>query len=376
MHTNLSNHKKYVGITRVSEKIRWNNGNGYKANEKFYKDIQKYGWETGFSHEIIKDNLTYKEARNFEKYYITKFNSVSKGYNKANFNLGNSFQFDFDNFIPIENEYIENKYKEYFTRIPNELIQINIKKKYNLHRIFYLVYILIDKHRSYEDQSYITISEIFNLCGYKQDRHKPKIFFEIIKCILFLNESNMIKITSDFDIYSVGYNECIQMSIICSNFDAIDKFSKITSSQLDFIMMNESSINRENILVAFLYINSYIYLRQRDKNGNELLSKPQDKPEAFFRSIDFMSKELSMSKDTINQCIQYLTSSIGDKKPLLIKKEVGSVQPDPKKPPKNVPNIYVLNNERYEQEIEWAITKMLEIYNVDSFGEIKNGNKS
>ena len=376
MHTNLSNHKKYVGITRVSEKIRWNNGNGYKANEKFYKDIQKYGWETGFSHEIIKDNLTYKEARNFEKYYITKFNSVSKGYNKANFNLGNSFQFDFDNFIPIENEYIENKYKEYFTRIPNELIQINIKKKYNLHRIFYLVYILIDKHRSYEDQSYITISEIFNLCGYKQDRHKPKIFFEIIKCILFLNESNMIKITSDFDIYSVGYNECIQMSIICSNFDAIDKFSKITSSQLDFIMMNESSINRENILVAFLYINSYIYLRQRDKNGNELLSKPQDKPEAFFRSIDFMSKELSMSKDTINQCIQYLTSSIGDKEPLLIKKEVGSVQPDPKKPPKNVPNIYVLNNERYEQEIEWAIAKMLEVYNVDSFGEIKGGKRN
>ena len=27
-----------------------------------------------------------------------------------------------------------------------------------------------------------------------------------------------------------------------------------------------------------------------------------------------------------------------------------------------------------EQEIEWAIAKMLEIYNVNSFGEIKNGN--
>lgn len=44
------------------------------------------------------------------------------------------------------------------------------------------------------------------------------------------------------------------------------------------------------------------------------------------------------------------------------------------KPPQNVPNIYVLNKEGYEQEIEWAIAKMLEIYNVDSFGEIKNGN--
>lgn len=57
-------------------------------------------------------------------------------------------------------------------------------------------------------------------------------------------------------------------------------------------------------------------------------------------------------------------------------KEVGSVQPNPKKPPQNVPNIYVLNKKGYEQEIEWAIAKMLEIYNVDSFGKIKNGNKS
>lgn len=376
MHTNLSNHKKYVGITRVSEKIRWNNGNDYKENEKFYKDIQKYGWEEGFSHEIIKDNLSYKEARKLEKYYIEKYNSVSKGYNKVNFNLGNSFQFDFDNFVPIENQYIENKYKECFTRIPNKLIQTSIKKKYNLHRIFYVVYILIDKHRSYEDKSYITISEIFNLCGYKQDRHKPKIFFEIIKCILFLNESNMIKITSDFDIYNVGYNDCIQMDIVCSNFDATDKFSKVTSTQLDFIMMNESSVNKENILMSFLYINSYIYMRQRDTSGNELLSKPQDKPEAFFRSIDSMAKELSMSKDTINQCIQCLTSPIGNKNPLLVKKEVGSVQLDPKKPPRNVPNIYVLNKEGYEQEIEWAINKMLEVYKVNSFEETKGGNRN
>lgn len=57
-------------------------------------------------------------------------------------------------------------------------------------------------------------------------------------------------------------------------------------------------------------------------------------------------------------------------------KEVGSVQPDSKKPPQNVPNIYVLNKEGYEQEIEWAIAKMLEIYEVDSFGEIKGGHKN
>ena len=30
----------------------------------------------------------------------------------------------------------------------------------------------------------------------------------------------------------------------------------------------------------------------------------------------------------------------------------------------------------YKQEIEWAIGKVLEIYEVDSFGEIKGGHKN
>ena len=370
IHTNLVNGKKYVGITQQAEKERWSNGNGYRENKKFYKDIQKYGWNDGFSHEIIKENIGYKEARTLEKFYILKYDSVLKGYNNSNFNLGIAFQFDFDDIVPINNPYVENKHKEYFTRVPNSFIQVDIKKKYHLHRIFYLIYILIDKHRSYEDQSYIVISEIFNLCKYKQTKHKPKIFFEIIKCLLFLHESNMINITSDFDIHSIGYNECIQMDIIPENFDATDKFAKITSSQLDFIMMSESSINKENILMAFLYINSYIFIRPKNKNNEETISNPKSKPEAFFRSMESMAKELAISKDTLNQCIQCLTSSSENQKPLLIKKEVGSIQPDPKKPPQNVPNIYVLNKEGYEQEIEWAILKMLEVYNVDSFGEL------
>ena len=371
IHTNIANKMKYVGITIKNKKQRWSNGNEYKQNKKFYKDIQKYGWDDGFTHEIIQDNLSYSEARRLEKYYISKYDSVSKGYNNSNFDLGGSLHFDFDNFIPINNPDREiNNNKEYFTRVPNEFIQVDIRKKYNLHRIFYVIYILIDKHRSYEDKSYIVISEIFDLCGYKQGRNKPKVFYEIIKCLLFLNESNMIRITSNFDIYTVGYTDCIQMDIISSNFDATDNFSKITSSQFDFIMMSESSINKENILMAFLYINSYIFIRPKNKNNEETISNPKSKPEAFFRSMKSMAKELAISKDTLNQCIQCLTSSSENQKSLLIKREVGSIQPDPKKPPQNVPNIYVLNKEGYEQEIEWAILKMLEVYNVDSFGEL------
>lgn len=44
------------------------------------------------------------------------------------------------------------------------------------------------------------------------------------------------------------------------------------------------------------------------------------------------------------------------------------------KPPQNVPNIYVLNKEGYQQEIKWAMNKMLEVYGVKEFLPMKSGN--
>lgn len=183
--------------------------------------------------------------------------------------------------------------------------------------------------------------------------------------------NKMIEIKQDLD--SISYDTGIEIKIIPQNFDFPDRFSKLTSSQFDVIMMLDSSLNRENILMAFLYINSYIGCRSRKDDGTEY-DNAKDNPEAFFKSIKNMSEELSMSKDTINQCIRYLTTSTNNNPALLIKREVGSVQPDKSKPPKNVPNIYVLNKEGYKQEIEWAISKMLQLYKVDEFYPPKNGN--
>ena len=44
------------------------------------------------------------------------------------------------------------------------------------------------------------------------------------------------------------------------------------------------------------------------------------------------------------------------------------------KTPKNAPDIYELNKEGYEKEIEWALKKMKEINEVDEYDTIKNGN--
>lgn len=264
--------------------------------------------------------------------------------------------------------------REYFTRFPNEYIQENIKTKFGVSRKFYITYILIDKYRSYEDYSWITIRKILEFYGYKTTSRKPKAFKEVLDVLEYMINNKMIKIQCDLD--SLNYDTGIEIKIIPENFDYPDHFCKLTSSQLDVIMMNDSVINRECLLMAFLYINSYIGNRPKKDDGSEVMFNPETKPEAFWRSIDSMSKELSMSKDTITQCIDFLTTSTGDKKALLIKREVGSIQPDPRKPPQNVPNIYVLNKDGYQQEIEWALCKMLEVYGVDSFDKIKGGIKN
>lgn len=264
--------------------------------------------------------------------------------------------------------------KEYFTRFPNQYIQCNIKKQFGISRKFYITYILIDKYRSYEDFSWVTIRKILNFYGYKTTKNKPKAVYEILDVLEYMINSQMIAITQDLD--SLTYDTGIEIKIIPENFDCPDRFTKLTSSQFNTIMMADSSLNKENILMAFLYINSYIGCRSQidPANGKE----SHDNPEAFWKSIENMAQELSMSKDTINQCIQYLTTPAKTKdgkiiNPLLIKREVGSIQPDSKKPPKNVPNIYVLNKDGYEKEIEWALCKMLEVYGVDGFNEIKGG---
>ncbi len=207
--------------------------------------------------------------------------------------------------------------------------------------------------------------------GYKTTSRKPKAFKEILDVLEYMINNQMIEVKQDLD--SLSYDTGIEIKIIPKNFDSTEKFAKLTSSQFDTIMMADSSLNRENILVTFLYINSYIGCRPRQNDGSEY-ENAKDNPEAFYRSIKHMAEELSMSKDTINQCIEYLTKSSDNIPALLIKREVGSVQPDKSKPPKNVPNIYVLNKEGYKQEIEWALNKMIDLYKTEKFYPPKSGN--
>ena len=64
------------------------------------------------------------------------------------------------------------------------------------------------------------------------------------------------------------------------------------------------------------------------------------------------------------ECMTCFTSTVADKQPILIKINAEDVKAYVGKIPQNIPNVYVLNKKGYEQEVKWAIQKMLQIYNI------------
>ena len=87
-HTNKFNGKVYIGQTCQKPEERWLAGHGYPNNKYFDRAIKKYGWYTGFSHEILVENIsTLDEANKLEIEYISKYNSYIKSPNSNGYNL-------------------------------------------------------------------------------------------------------------------------------------------------------------------------------------------------------------------------------------------------------------------------------------------------
>lgn len=395
-HKNLYNGKVYIGKTYKPPEVRWGDGGNYRTSKEFYKDIIEYGWFDGFTHEVLYSGLSSEEAIIKECEEIVKHNSVNMGYNSSycasmkyispelkeeikklrvkkttsgrkiasthhplhQYKIFNPIT-DFDELYQRSNS--ESKGVKYFCRVPNQFIRCKIQSDYGLSRIFYVVYYLIDQYRSYGDCSWITIKKIYENCKYIETRRKSKLFHQIIDCLNFLNDNGMIRVFTDLD--SITYDTAIEIKIIPENFDFPDNWSKLPAPIFDKIMTSTSKFNKENLLLAFLYVNSYIINRPKNPDGTEKIHNPSSMPEAFYRNLHVMASDISMSRDTVTNCMQELVS-LG----ILKKKVVGSVKRD-NTPPQNVPNIYVINKDNYKQEIEWALDKIKEIYQVDSFGK-------
>lgn len=78
--------KVYIGMTSQRDpNRRWQNGIGYRTQERFHRAIQKYGW-TNIVHEILFDGLTKEEAEKKEIELIAEYRATNPkyGYNCEN----------------------------------------------------------------------------------------------------------------------------------------------------------------------------------------------------------------------------------------------------------------------------------------------------
>ena len=77
------NKKKYIGVTSTKLHQRWQGGTGYRCNQAFYSDIQRYGWDNIKHYKVL---VTSDEslARDVESYLIQQYKTYqkSKGYNR------------------------------------------------------------------------------------------------------------------------------------------------------------------------------------------------------------------------------------------------------------------------------------------------------
>ena len=78
------NGKKYIGTTSKKPRQRWNYGYGYRQNQQFFADIEKYGWNS-IEKEIVATGLNQSNAHTLERELIEKYMATVPecGYNHA-----------------------------------------------------------------------------------------------------------------------------------------------------------------------------------------------------------------------------------------------------------------------------------------------------
>lgn len=235
--------------------------------------------------------------------------------------------------------------------MPNKWIR---EKPPDLKRI--CVYYLLNELRGISDKGMITIKYIVENCGYKCRSGSDgvnKAYRDVLREAI---KQQDIILDSGYSISTFSLVDGIPYTVNSDSFDVVDNFTKLTDTEFNTIIKNNSSRDKESILGIYLYIKSF-YHPYTSVN----------RPIGFHNNLGSISKSLDISERVLIKALNWLV-----KQKLLIKYYVGSIETDnPKKPRKNVPNIYIPNLGQSQDEIAETINStvamMQEFYNVDEF---------
>ena len=335
--------KEYYGITKTddyTECIYKEIYNEYLHSD-ITNDIKKYSLND-FEFVILHENLNFYSAIIKKRELIIDKKSIESGYNTED-DLCKSSYFDYCDFKVFNNyENQSNKPYKHFTKIPNILISKSSRQMYNIHPVLSIVYVTIDNNRNYKKISRFSIEEILQHLNLSTKNSKRNdVFHEIIKCIIFLKENNYIELVN-FNITNIRVDSIITVKTL-KKFDPSSDFTILDATEFEKITNMNSNCKKENLFSVFLYVKSCIWTSSGKNQFNY--------PKAFFRSIDKMSKDLDLSKQTV---VNVLNELINGSDSLLVKYELN-------KDNKAYPNIYVLREFGFEKEIDKAKEYLLEV---------------
>ena len=261
VHENKINRKRYCGITSKQPKKRWKHGHGYSFNNYFTNSILKYGWDEGFYHYIIFENLSEEEAKEKEILYI-------KQNNLTNFNYGYNFSYGGDGVMNGRKHTEETK---------NKISQIQMGRHISDEWKNNISKSLKNKLPKNFNINFGSTENLVKIIEFDDD-------FNIINTYISVNDcarKNNIKPTNVTKCARAKHKKC-NNKIFMYEYDIINKTKEeiktFRKKQRDILNYSENH-SWEKVKIALL-----------DKNGNI---------ERIFESINKAGKELNIDSSSI-----------------------------------------------------------------------------
>lgn len=257
------------------------------------------------------------------------------------------------------------KTRGYFARLSNDLIK---SSKQSVDKKLLLTMIYLDRRRSLEDICGLSLYGLATAFGYAASKNSRSSLLSFKNQIISLASNGMIEMLSPIE--KLKGDTCFDIKILDA-FDSVDHFTILTAKEIDTLISSKSSIEKDNLFAIYLYMKSFMFPHPLDNEGN-LFKDAKDKPASFRGTIDSIVLNTGTSIATVNSCIEEIV-----KLKLFKRHETGSYPTieNGKQVERNAPNIYVLNDEDADREIQWSIEKLKTIFKVDSFGKFKRKRK-
>lgn len=233
----------------------------------------------------------------------------------------------------------------YFYKIPSDEIDLF---EVDFRRI--LVKFCLARYTNIERITFTSVSLICQKCGYSNDRHANSFGSYVRKTLHELIESNEITQVYGDDIKKSG-NSIIGFALQDKFFtNNSQRFCKLTYSAFDILMSIKCPVTTATLLKVYTYIRSGIVETEEQAYG-------------FYGSIKLASRILGLNRKTVDVCLDAFVEN-----GLFIKHSTGSCYVNGE--PRNVPNIYVLPDDKANENIDALIIELKNKYKVDEFAPV------